>query len=83
MDYFLARNVVEIKNEYTTFLINLITPNVYEGIKSVYNFAQKTHEDILEKGKNDPNSKSPGVLKLFQTCLREIPLLNNNAIIVD
>jgi len=66
-----------------TFLVNLITPSVYEGIKSVYNFAQRTHEDILKKGRTDPQSKSPGVLKLFQTCLKEIPLLNNNAMEIE
>ena len=50
MDYFYERNIVEIKNEYTTFLINIITPFVYEGIRSVYSFALNAHNEFIEKG---------------------------------
>jgi hypothetical protein len=80
MPHFYERNVVEIKNEYTTFLTNIITPFMYEGIKSVYNFAVKSHNEFIDKAKTDPEVKSPGVLKIFQTCLKEIPTLNNNSI---
>jgi hypothetical protein len=80
MDYFYERNIVEIKNEYTIFLTNIITPFVYEGIRSVYGFALNAHNEFLEKGKNDPDVKSPGILKLFQISLKEIPTLNNHSI---
>jgi len=80
MTYFYERNIVEIKNEYTTFLINIMTPYVYEGIKSVYNYALDTHKKFLEKARDNPQVKSPGPLKIFQTCLKEIPLLNNESI---
>ena len=33
MSYFYERNITEIKNEYTTFLINIMTPFLYEGLK--------------------------------------------------
>ncbi|ARF09860.1 hypothetical protein Indivirus_4_32 [Indivirus ILV1] len=83
MDYFYERNIVEIKNEYTTFLINIVTPFIYEGIKSVYSFALNAHNEFIERGKYDPNIKSPGILKLFQISLKEIPTLNNHTIEVE
>ena len=83
MDYFYERNIVEIKNEYTIFLINIITPFIYEGIKSVYAFSINTDNEFNERGKHDPDIKSPGILKLFQLSLKEIPTLNNHAIEVE
>jgi hypothetical protein len=80
MNYFYERNITEIRNEYTTFLINIMTPFIYEGIRSVYNYALDTHKMFAEKGKYDSTMVSPGVLKIFQTCLKEIPTLNNNSI---
>lgn len=83
MDYFVERNIVEIKGEYTTFLINIMTPFIYEGIRSVYQFALNAHKELIEKGKHDPEVKSPGILKLFQVSLKEIPTLNNNSIEIE
>lgn len=83
MDYFYLRNITEIKEEYTTFLINLMSPFIYEGIKSVYSFAMNAHKEFLEKGKHDPDAKSPGILKLFQLSLKEIQTLNNHSIEVE
>lgn len=83
MSYLLEKNIVEIKTEYTTFLINIMTPFVYEGVKSVYNYALETHKKFDEKSKNTPSLKSPGILKIFQTCLKEIPSLNNNSIEIE
>lgn len=80
MEYFYERNITEIKQEYTTFLVNILTPLMYEGIKSLYYFAIKTHNELIERGKFDPSKKSPGVLKIFQTSLKEVPTLNNNTI---
>ncbi len=77
------RNITEIKNEYTTFLVNLITPFIYEGIKSVYSFALNAHKEFTERGKHDPTVKSPGILKIFQLSLKEIPTLNNNSIEIE
>ena len=80
MPHFYERNIIEIKEEYTTFLINIITPFLYEGIKSFYNYAQESHSQLLEKSKHNEAIKSPGVLKLFQACLKEVPSLNDYAI---
>lgn len=83
MDYFYDRNISEIKQSYTTCLVNVLTPFLYEGIKSVYQYAINADKEYLERGKYDPNIKSPGILKLFQLALKEIPSLNNNAIKVE
>ena len=64
MDFFYEMNITEIKTEYTTFLINIVTPFLYEGIRSVYQFSLNAHKELIEKGKNDPEVKSPGILKL-------------------
>lgn len=80
MTHFYERNIVEIKNIYTTFLINIITPLIYEGVKSVYQGAQNIEKTFIEKGKNDPNIENPGILKIFQLCLKDIPTLNQHEI---
>lgn len=59
--------LVETKIEYTTQLINIIAPYVYEGIVSIYNEAKK----IANKNEE---------LKIFQTFLRKIPKWNKNLI---
>jgi hypothetical protein len=73
MTHFYERNIVEIKNIYTASLINIITPLLYEGIKSVYQGALKIETRFQEKAKNDPNVENPGILKIFQLCLKDIP----------
>lgn len=83
MDYIYERNITEIKLEYTTFLMNILTPFIYEGIKSVYVFALNAHTEFVERGKYDPEVKSPGVLKIFQLSLKEIPTLNNNTLDIE
>ena len=83
MDPIYMQNITEIKNEYTTFLNNILTPFIYEGIKSTYSYAIDVHNKFIEKGKFDPTVKSPGVLKLFQLTLKEIPTLNNASIEIE
>ena len=83
MNYIYEKNIVEIKQEYTTFLTNILTPFIYEGIKSVYTYAQGAHKEFLERGKYDYEVKSPGILKIFQISLKEIPTLNNNTIEIE
>lgn len=83
MDHFYERNVSEIKNEYSKFLVNIMAPHIYEGIRSTYLFAVNAHNEFVEQGKHDPNIKSPGILKVFQIALKEIPTLNNNSIEIE
>lgn len=78
--HYYEKNIVDIKNEYTTFLKKIITPSLYEGIKAVYVYSQDCHQKFLEKQKQDNVGEVPSVLKIFQTCLKEIPTLNSNSI---
>ena len=55
--------LVETKNEYTTHLINIMTPLIFEGLQSVYKDAMKT-------------ANEDDVLKVFQSYLRQIPKWN-------
>ncbi len=80
MSHYYEKNIVEIKNEYTDFLLSILTPLLFEGIKSIYDKAVKLEEDFKIKEQQDPNIKNPGVFKLFQICLRDIPNLNTAAI---
>jgi hypothetical protein len=77
------KTITDIKHDYTTFLTNIMSPFIYEGIKSVYVFAIGGHKEFLERGKFDPDIKSPGIIKLFQLSLKEIPTLNNNTIEIE
>jgi hypothetical protein len=60
--------LVETKNEYTFRLINILTPNIYEGIQSIYKKAQKV-------------ANNNNTLKIFQSFLKRIPEWNN--ILID
>ena len=79
MHYF-EKNVVEIKNEYTNFLINIVTPLVYEGIKNIYDRSMQTEKKFKESSMIDPSVQNPGVLKIFQIYLKDIQNLNNHMI---
>jgi hypothetical protein len=55
--------LVETKNEYTTHLVNVLAPLIFEGLQSIYK------ESLTLAGTND-------ILKCFQTCLKRIPKWN-------
>jgi hypothetical protein len=59
-DYFL----VDAKQEYTTYLISILTPSIYNGFK-----------DIYEQSKKIQNANS--VFKNFQILLSNVPQWNN------
>jgi hypothetical protein len=79
-EHFYERNIVEIKDEYTTFLINIITPLIFEGIKDLYNKALITEDKFNKACRDNPNIQNPGVFKIFQIYLKELPNLNSNSI---
>ncbi len=58
--------LVDIKREYTTELVNMLTPCIYEGIKSIY-------DDGKTINKNNNN-----ILRTFQNLLTQIPKWNTN-----
>lgn len=78
--HYYERNIVDIKTEYTNFLINIMAPLVYEGIKSMYDKAieveKETEQAILQCTVNE----NPGVLKIFQHFLKNIQTLNSQLI---
>lgn len=77
MKHYYEKNIVEIKNEYTECLLNILTPLLYEGINSIYKTALTKEEEIIKSSKLDDNIKNPGILKLFQILLKDVPNLNN------
>jgi hypothetical protein len=83
MTHFYEKNIVEIKNEYTTYLIDILTPLLYEGIRSVYDHAVKQSETLDNLIETNQTNKNPGIIKLFQLCLKDIPSLNQNAVDVE
>lgn len=68
--------LIDIKNDFLQFFVNILTPHIYVGIHSMYINAINIHKQLV-----DNNVKShPNVLKLFQLCLKDLPSLNSNAI---
>ena len=59
---------VETKLEYTTQLVNILTPLIYEGVQSIYAESLKVS--------NEANN----VLKVFQSFLKRIPKWNEEMI---
>ena len=80
MTHYYEKNIVDIKNEYTDFLMGILTPLLFEGLKSIYDKAIKLEEEFRQRELLDPSLKNPGIFKLFQICLRDIPNLNTASI---
>jgi hypothetical protein len=59
--------LVETKQEYTTQLINILTPLIYEGLQSIYNEVKSI-------------STTDNILKNFQCSMQRIPKWNNTMI---
>ena len=78
--HYYERNIADIKAEYTDFLIHIISPLIYEGIKSMYKKAYEADLKFRELAKQNPNVNNPGTLKIFQHFLKNIPTLNNTLI---
>ena len=36
MTHYYEKNIVDIKQEYTSLLVDITTPLIYEGLKSIY-----------------------------------------------
>jgi len=52
--------LIELKKEYTTHLLNILSPVIFSGLASIYCQAKK-------------NVEHNTVLKTFQSCLKKIP----------
>jgi hypothetical protein len=78
--HYYERNIVEIKTEYTNFLINIMAPLVYEGIKSMYDKAIEIEKETEQAVLQGTVNENPGVLKIFQHFLKNIQTLNSQLI---
>ena len=83
MTHFYEKNIVEIKSEYTSYLVNVLTPLLYEGIQSTYNHAVERSNKFDSLSKTNPKLKNPGILKIFQTFLKDIPTLSSSAVDIE
>jgi len=80
MTHYYEKNIVDIKKEYTDFLVTIITPFLYEGFQSMYQKAKLREDEYIEAAKSDPNVVNPGTLTLFQFFLKGMPKLNAHMI---
>ena len=71
MDDYNVSNLSEAKNEYSARLVNILTPLVLEGVKSLFGDAKKL---CIE------NNESSKYLMTFQNFLSRIPKWNQNII---
>ena len=71
MDDYTLSSLTESKNEWSIRLVNVITPPIIEGIRSIFNEAL----ELCQQNKEDEQ-----YLLTFQTFLARIPKWNNNII---
>lgn len=83
MTHFYERNIVDIKNEYTDRLTDILVPLLYEGMKSIYNDAIKCFDKAEEARKYNQTAVNPGINKFFQIILKGIPTLSQAGIEVE
>ncbi len=69
------RNIIEIKHEYTQLLLNIMTKNIYDGIKSIFIHAVSTEQLLIKN-----NASNPGLFKIFQLYLKDVNVINTNEI---
>jgi hypothetical protein len=79
MKHFYERNIIEIKKEYETFLVNIISPLIYEGFLSLYKESKEYHSQLKKKTKNT-QGKIPSILQIFQIYIKSISSWTNNTI---
>jgi hypothetical protein len=84
MTHYYEKNIVEIKNEYTEFLTNILTPLIYEGIKRIYDKSVETHNKFVNiKKLKNKKVDIPNILKIFQIFLKGIKDINNHNIEIE
>lgn len=78
--HYYERTISDIKSEYTEFLIYILSPLIYEGIKSMYNKSIEQEQKYIQMSKENIHVKNPGIFKIFQHFLKNIQTLNQNII---
>lgn len=66
MTHYFEKTIVDAKTIYTDYLLNVLSPIIYFGLKHIYKDAQNMEAQIVEAEKVNPSIKNPGVLILFQ-----------------
>src|SRR5271170_4457687 len=69
------RNIIQLREDYTNHLVDIITPLIYEGLHQIYNYSKEAHAKLKEEGKVEN-----GMLKIFQNLLQRIPSWNQQMI---
>jgi|688.fasta_scaffold66885_5 hypothetical protein len=77
MTHYFEKNIVEIKNEYTDFLTNMMAPLIYEGIQSLYYLAKKKHNAQQLAAQQNSNQEIEPILKIFKNILKSVPTISN------
>jgi hypothetical protein len=72
MTHFYERIAVDAKKIYTDYLIDIITPSLYEGFHIMYKEAMSVEQNFITASKSDPNIKNPSIMHIFQHFLREV-----------
>ena len=80
MTHYFEKTIVDAKDIYTGYLINVLNPLLYEGFFSIYEKAKSLETTYIQASKIDPNVKNPGVLVLFQHFLIVVDKLNDNLV---
>jgi hypothetical protein len=72
-----GKAIVDAKDIYTEYLLNALTPLIFEGLNDLFLQAQKYDKNALEKEKKDSNFKNPGINLFFQHLLSLFKDMNN------
>lgn len=76
----LAHPIVEIKNEFTEYLLNILTIPLYDGFNSIYKKSIELSSIYDNKIKSGLSITNPGINNLFKIFLKDIPNLNRDRI---
>jgi hypothetical protein len=72
--------IVSAKDIYTDYLLNVLSPLLYEGFLNLYNQSVIYNEKAEKKEKKDKNFKNPGIIVIFQQLLCIFKDMNNTNI---
>jgi hypothetical protein len=80
MAYIFEKNIVDIKHEYDENLTEILVPLLHEGLMSILARAQEHYDKCEELASANSDIKNPGIVKIFQICLKGVPTLSAAAV---
>lgn len=72
MTHYFEKTIVDAKTIYTDYLLNVLTPILYYGLKYIYKKSLEMEAEIIEGEKINPEVRNPGVLTIFQYYLADL-----------